>query len=178
MNALDMAYLRLAIEHARANPDLSRNKAVGAVLVSADGRRCYLGARRHERNVHGYETKCTHAEDAAIEQAGMDAVGGTIYATLSPCGDRIRMRGGFPKRPCCELIVAASISRVVFGAADSWIGEPGIEYLRRAGVQLEAAPAEISQECLALVANPRVPDRERAAFEEALGNRVSDTAIS
>ncbi|WP_158806770.1 bifunctional diaminohydroxyphosphoribosylaminopyrimidine deaminase/5-amino-6-(5-phosphoribosylamino)uracil reductase RibD [Beijerinckia sp. L45] len=53
-----------------------------------------------------------HAEPQALAQAGAAARGATIYVTLEPCSHH----GQTP--PCCEAIVAAGISRVVYAVGD------------------------------------------------------------
>lgn len=53
-----------------------------------------------------------HAEVLAIDAAGPDAKGGTLYVSLEPCTHW----GRTP--PCVDAIVAAGIQRVVFGVSD------------------------------------------------------------
>ena len=72
-----------------------------------------------------------HAEVVALEAAGEDARGATLYVTLEPCDHH----GTMP--PCVDAILAAGISRVVVGAKDPT--RDGIARLREAGVEVELA---------------------------------------
>ena len=53
-----------------------------------------------------------HAEIVALAQAGDAARGATLYVTLEPCSHHGRTG------PCCEAVVAAGISRVVYAIGD------------------------------------------------------------
>lgn len=53
-----------------------------------------------------------HAEATAIEAAGFEAAGCTLYVTLEPCHHWSRTP------PCVDAIIRAGIMRVVIGAAD------------------------------------------------------------
>ncbi len=53
-----------------------------------------------------------HAESTALQQAGDDARGATLYVTLEPCTHH----GQTP--PCVEAIIRAGIKRVVIGTQD------------------------------------------------------------
>jgi diaminohydroxyphosphoribosylaminopyrimidine deaminase / 5-amino-6-(5-phosphoribosylamino)uracil reductase len=109
------------------------NPAVGAVVLSADGR---IVGEGHTAPIGG-----PHAEIVALEAAGAEAAGGTVVVTLEPC--RHVGRTG----PCTEVIAAAGIRRVVFAVGDPH-GEAagGAEVLRAAGIEVEggvlAAEAE------------------------------------
>src|SRR5215211_5389713 len=81
----------------------SPNPAVGAVVVRQGqiiGRGHHVWARRH------------HAEVEALQQAGADARGATVYVTLEPCSHTGRTG------PCADLLIAAGVSRVVAGMED------------------------------------------------------------
>src|SRR5580698_2497902 len=81
----------------------SPNPAVGAVLVK-DGQ--IVG-----RGFHTY-AQAKHAEVMALEEAGAQARGATLYVTLEPCSHH----GRTP--PCADALVAAGVSRVVSALED------------------------------------------------------------
>ncbi len=119
-----MAQLRRAIEIARPlHPH--PNPRVGAVLVSATG--ATVGEGAHVR------AGDAHAEVLAVEQAGSDAMGGTMYVTLEPCAHH----GRTP--PCADVLIAAGVARVVVavGDPDGRVSGRGVARLRAAGVEVE-----------------------------------------
>lgn len=73
-----------------------------------------------------------HAERLALDQAGLDARGATIYVTLEPCSKR-SVSGA---TSCTDAILAAGIARVVIAAADPspFAAGQGAARLRAAGV--------------------------------------------
>ena len=97
----------------------SPNPAVGAVVVK-DGRivseGCYEGPGS------------PHAEAVALEIAGEEARGATLYVTLEPCCHR----GRTP--PCAEAIIQAGVAEVRFAHLD-----PDTRTSGRGQAQLEAA---------------------------------------
>jgi diaminohydroxyphosphoribosylaminopyrimidine deaminase/5-amino-6-(5-phosphoribosylamino)uracil reductase len=112
--ALDLA--RAA--HGRAHP----KPTVGAVVVQ-DGEIVGEGVTEHAGR---------HAEVVALEAAGKQAHGATLYVTLEPCAHH----GTTP--PCADAIVSAGVERVVFGARDpNPEAQGGEERLRDAGVDVE-----------------------------------------
>ena len=87
---MNAAYLREALDLARqGRGQASPNPMVGAVLVR-DGR--VVG-----RGFHTY-AGLRHAEILAIEQAGDQARGATLYINLEPCSHQGRTA------PCAEAI--------------------------------------------------------------------------
>lgn len=101
----------------------SPNPWVGAVVRTDDGT-MFVGATAPPGG--------SHAEVAAIEAAGSDSVGSTLYVTLEPCNHTGRTG------PCTEAILAAGIKRVVVGIQDpdTAVAGGGIEALESAGVQV------------------------------------------
>lgn len=81
----------------------SPNPVVGAVVVK-DGR--VVGRGFHEK------AGLPHAEVNAIDDAGEEAFGATLYVTLEPCNHT----GRTP--PCTEKILASGIRRVVVAMED------------------------------------------------------------
>jgi diaminohydroxyphosphoribosylaminopyrimidine deaminase/5-amino-6-(5-phosphoribosylamino)uracil reductase len=99
------------------------NPMVGAVIVK-DGAVAGTGFHR------GPFTP--HAEAAALEQAGDDARGSTLYVTLEPCNHQ----GKTP--PCTEAVIAAGVERVVIAAPDPnpEVRGGGEERLSEAGLKV------------------------------------------
>ncbi len=75
-----------------------------------------------------------HAEAVAIEEAGEEARGATVYVTLEPCAHQS------PRGPACaDLLVEAGVAKVVAALRDP---DPrtngrGIDRLRAAGIEVE-----------------------------------------
>jgi len=74
-----------------------------------------------------------HAEIEALDVAGSDAAGATLYVTLEPCCHQ----GQTP--PCTAALIRAAVRRVVVAHQDPFppVAGRGIAELRRAGVQVE-----------------------------------------
>ncbi len=75
-----------------------------------------------------------HAEPVALEEAGLAAVGATLYVTLEPCSHRT-IRGG---TPCVEHTILSGIARVVSAMDDPnpQIAGLGHALLRSSGVRV------------------------------------------
>jgi diaminohydroxyphosphoribosylaminopyrimidine deaminase / 5-amino-6-(5-phosphoribosylamino)uracil reductase len=118
-------YLREALELARQGEGrVSPNPAVGALLVKNGS---IVG-----RGFHTY-AGVKHAEVIALEQAGEQARGATLYITLEPCSHHGRTG------PCCEALVTAGISKVVAITEDPnpVVAGTGFRLLRDAGIEVE-----------------------------------------
>ncbi len=122
-------YMKDALDLARQGQGrTSPNPAVGAVLV-------------REGNVVGRGSHTwagvKHAEILALEEAGEDARGATLYVSLEPCSHHGRTG------PCTEALIAAGVSRVVAAMADPnpLVSGVGLRRLREAGVAVEIASA-------------------------------------
>ena len=102
----------------------SPNPAVGAVLVK-DGQ--IVG-----RGFHTY-AHAKHAEVIALEEAGAQSRGATLYITLEPCSHH----GRTP--PCAEALVRAGVSRVIAAMEDPnpQVSGQGFRRLHDAGVAVE-----------------------------------------
>jgi len=125
MSDIDEQSMREAVlVAASARMTCRPNPWVGAVLVSADGRR-FSGFTQPVGQ--------SHAEVQALRAAGDAARGATMYVTLEPCNHF----GRTP--PCTEAIIAAGVARVVVGVQDpdSRVAGSGIERLRAAGVRVD-----------------------------------------
>ena len=130
-SAQDEHYMRQAIDHARQGTALaSPNPRVGAVIVTASGEIAGAG-------FHTYEG-LKHAEVLAMEQAGGQARGATLYLNLEPCSHQGRTG------PCADAVITAGIKRVVAAMTDPnpAVTGLGLAKLRGAGVQVEAGLLE------------------------------------
>lgn len=115
---------------ALAEGETSPNPRVGCVLVR-DGR--VVGRGYH--HVAGQ----AHAECLAIEEAGEEARGATLYINLEPCAHQ----GRTP--PCVERIVESGVRRVVASMRDPdpRVDGRGFGRLREAGVQVDVGLMEV-----------------------------------
>lgn len=135
---LDLRYLRMAAIWAE-NSYCQRRK-VGALVVKekmiiSDG---YNGTPSGFENVcedaHGVtHPYVLHAEANAITKlarSGNNSDQATLYVTASPCIE------------CAKLIIQAGIRRVVY--AEQYRLTDGIDLLRRASVEVEHLPLDLS----------------------------------
>jgi diaminohydroxyphosphoribosylaminopyrimidine deaminase/5-amino-6-(5-phosphoribosylamino)uracil reductase len=121
----DEAYIERAIALAERGRGLvSPNPMVGAVVVSSEGR--IVGEGWHEGPGR------PHAEVVALDEAGADARGATLYTSLEPC-DHF---GRTP--PCTRAIAEARVARVVAAMRDPnpLVDGAGFERLRAGGVEV------------------------------------------
>lgn len=124
----DDHWMALALEAAAQGRGMVEpNPMVGAAVVR-EGRLVSVG--RHER--YGGP----HAEAAALEAAGEQARGATLYVTLEPCCHQ----GKTP--PCTEAILRSGISRVVAAHGDPFprVAGGGFARLRQAGLEVAVGP--------------------------------------
>lgn len=122
----DTGYMLHALELARAGIGLSSpNPNVGAVLV--DSKNNVVGT-----GTHTYDG-LKHAEILAIEQAGANARGATLYINLEPCSHQ----GRTP--PCADAVISAGIKRIVSSMEDPnpLVAGQGFSKLRNAGIEVE-----------------------------------------
>jgi diaminohydroxyphosphoribosylaminopyrimidine deaminase/5-amino-6-(5-phosphoribosylamino)uracil reductase len=126
-----MSPLERALELAeRGRGTTHPNPVVGAVVVA---RGEVVGEGWHEW------AGGPHAEVVALEAAGEEARGATLYVTLEPCAHH----GRTP--PCVDAIIAAGVARVVAGARDPnpKTDGQGLARLRAAGVDVELAEGDL-----------------------------------
>ena len=126
----DAVFMKKAIELARRGVGLvSPNPMVGALLVK-NGRVIGEGFHRYDLLKHG--------ETYAIEKAGGEALGATLYCNLEPCCHH----GRTP--PCTDSLIAAGIARAVIATKDPYekVNGRGIEQLRSAGIEVEVGLCE------------------------------------
>lgn len=126
----DEFYMRLALDLAEgAAGQTGINPAVGCVVVK-DGRIVGMGAhlRRGE----------AHAEVNALNMAGAEAAGATVYVTLEPCSHH----GRTP--PCCDRLIEEGVARVVAAMADPnpAVAGTGLQKLRDRGIETDVGLME------------------------------------
>jgi diaminohydroxyphosphoribosylaminopyrimidine deaminase/5-amino-6-(5-phosphoribosylamino)uracil reductase len=126
----DAEFMARALQLAeRGRGRTSPNPLVGAVVVSPSG--VVVGQGYHERAGE------PHAEVRALDAAGAEARGATLYCTLEPCC-HVGRTG-----PCVQRIVTAGIARVVAAVRDPnpVVSGRGFEYLRAHGVRVDVGEA-------------------------------------
>jgi diaminohydroxyphosphoribosylaminopyrimidine deaminase/5-amino-6-(5-phosphoribosylamino)uracil reductase len=121
----DERYMWLALDlAAQGLGSTTPNPMVGAVLVK-DG----------EIIATGYHQKAGdhHAEVIALEAAGEDARGATLYVTLEPCSHT----GKTP--PCTDRIIKAGVRKVVVAMQDPnpLVNGQGLDKLKDAGIKIK-----------------------------------------
>ncbi len=119
--------LRLAIKGLGMT---SPNPMVGAVLVKGG-----------KVIAHGFHERAgfPHAEAVALERAGKNAEGASLFVTLEPC---CHLKKRTP--PCTEAVIRSGVKEVVAAMADpnpSVCGK-GIETLRKAGIKVRTGVLE------------------------------------
>ncbi|EGO63261.1 bifunctional diaminohydroxyphosphoribosylaminopyrimidine deaminase/5-amino-6-(5-phosphoribosylamino)uracil reductase RibD [Acetonema longum] len=121
---LDQQFMQMALDLAKQGLGrTSPNPMVGAV-VAQDGKA--VGQGWHQR------AGTPHAEVHALQAAGDQANGATLYVTLEPCCHH----GKTP--PCTDAVIKAGIRRVVVAMTDPnpCVGGGGIARLKAAGVEV------------------------------------------
>lgn len=105
------------------------NPRVGCVIVREGA---VVGEGWHERAGE------PHAEIHALQQAGVQARGATVYVTLEPCSHH----GRTP--PCAEALVKAGVARVVVAMQDPnpLVSGAGLKIMVDAGIQVECGLLE------------------------------------
>jgi len=127
----DEQYMGQALRLAEQGTALaSPNPRVGAVVVGSHGQLAGAGFHTYEGLKHG--------EVIALEQAGAQARGGTLYLNLEPCCHQGRTG------PCADAVIAAGVRRVVAAMSDPnpLVAGKGFEKLRAAGIQVEVGLLE------------------------------------
>jgi diaminohydroxyphosphoribosylaminopyrimidine deaminase / 5-amino-6-(5-phosphoribosylamino)uracil reductase len=132
--------------------DKGSPSTVGAVIIN-NGEVVSLGYR-HIAFLDKYPLgRIVHAEDHALQQAGDDAQGATLYATLEPCYRRGRGSKVNGITPCSELIIQSGITRVVIGVVEARRRQRGrgIRRLANAGIRIESCYLGLERQLYDLV---------------------------
>ena len=130
---IDKKYMRMAIELAKKGEGaVNPNPLVGAVVVR-DGK---VVGKGYHRFFGG-----PHAEVYALEEAGKEAFGATIYVTLEPCSHY----GKTP--PCAKKIIDMGIKKCFVGSSDPnpQVAGKGVAMLKKAGI--EVVESVLKDEC-------------------------------
>ena len=133
LNDADLAHLEEAVALAeRGLCTTAPNPRVGCLIVR-DG--ALLG-----RGWHQWRGEA-HAEVRALQDAGGDVAGATVYVSLEPCCNQ----GLTP--PCVDALIAAKVGRVVVGALDPnpAVNGEGLRQLQAAGIAVDLAQHEAAQ---------------------------------
>jgi diaminohydroxyphosphoribosylaminopyrimidine deaminase/5-amino-6-(5-phosphoribosylamino)uracil reductase len=130
-SAADRKWMARALElAARGEGRVEPNPMVGCVIVSSAG----------ELVGEGWHTQFgqPHAEIEALQVAGPQARGATLYVTLEPCCHH----GKTP--PCSDAVIAAGVRRVVAAMRDPFpqVDGGGMKALSQAGIQVEVGVLE------------------------------------
>lgn len=126
----DEFYMRLALQlAASASGQTGINPVVGCVLVK-EGRVVGMGAHLKRGEAH--------AEIHALQMAGRQAQGSTVYVTLEPCSHH----GKTP--PCSDRLIREGVKRVVIAATDPnpLVAGSGIAKLRASGIEVTTGVLE------------------------------------
>lgn len=123
----DLDYIRETIKLARRGAALvSPNPLVGSIIVKNDK---IVGSGFHRFD------ELKHAEVWALEQAGDEARGATVYVNLEPCS---HYGDGKRTPPCVDALINAGVKRVVSCIADPnpQVNGSGFDRLKSAGIDV------------------------------------------
>ena len=125
----DRHRLLQAIELSRQCEPVNNAFSVGAIVFDAKGKLISTGYSREEGDR-------SHAEEVAILRANKlneSMVGGTIYSSLEPCGERASSN-----KTCTERIIEAGIVKVVFAMREphTFVTPASLDRFLSAGIQL------------------------------------------
>ena len=140
MKDVDELYMQRCLQLARCGAgSTSPNPMVGAVVV-CDGR--IIGEGYHIRA--GEPHAEVNAVNSVLPEDRSLLARSTMYVSLEPCSHY----GKTP--PCCDMIIAHGIPRVVIGSADpnAQVNGAGIGRMRAAGIDVTVGVLE--EECLRL----------------------------
>lgn len=124
--AEDRAILQRAIQLSRLSPPSPSAYRVGAVVVTADGRR--FEGYTHRRS------PVDHAEEDAIAQVGdASLAGAAMYCSMEPCSRRASK-----PESCSRILVRRGFARVVFALyePDRFVHCSGALDMREAGIEV------------------------------------------
>jgi len=131
----DLRWMKRCLTLARrAEGRASPNPIVGCVIVSPRGEVLAEGWHRRAGEPHAEADAL-----AALARRGKDARGATAYVNLEPCAHT----GARRTAPCAPKLLAAGITRLVYGLLDPFPGHGGgAELLRKARVRVDGPVME------------------------------------
>ena len=111
----------------------------------------------------GYHRRAgeAHAEPQALEQAGSNARGSTVYVSLEPC----RHVGRTP--PCTKALIEAGVARVVAGTLDP-TDHGGANQLKKRGIEFVVAEDQAARALIEIFAGTMRSNRPYAALKMAM----------
>ena len=129
IDALDQKHLARAAQLGLGCPASEGSFSVGAVLTDSDGIEISTGYTREFGD-------SWHAEHVALEKAARDGInpmGGWMYSSLEPCGNRLS-----GNLPCTQRIIDAKLSRVVYAEKEppNFVTGVGHDVLREQGMKV------------------------------------------
>ncbi|MBO4485900.1 MAG: bifunctional diaminohydroxyphosphoribosylaminopyrimidine deaminase/5-amino-6-(5-phosphoribosylamino)uracil reductase RibD [Prevotella sp.] len=139
-HSLDELFMRRCLQLARCGRNESRpNPMVGAVIVCPTATGCgwrIIGEGYHVRCGEGHAEVNAFASIRPEDEHLLPQ--STIYVSLEPCAHY----GKTP--PCCDLIVAKGVKRVVVGCVDPFakVQGRGIARMREAGIEVTVGVLE------------------------------------
>ncbi len=136
MSAADRVFLQACVElAAQGRATCAPNPPVGCIIWR-DGK--VLGRGFHKQAGFG------HAEVNALQQAGSDVRGATVFVSLEPCS----FVGRTPA--CAQTLIDAGVARVVVAAVDPnpQVSGQGIAMLEAAGVEVEVVELASAKACI------------------------------
>ncbi len=128
---IDEKYMAIALELAeKGRGKVEPNPMVGAVLVKNGN---ILGRGYHQAFGEA------HAEVHAINEAGVNCKGATLYVSMEPCAHYGKTA------PCADAIIRAGIKRVVVPVIDPnpITSGKGIQKLKEAGVEIDIGVMDV-----------------------------------
>ncbi|MEX2416156.1 MAG: bifunctional diaminohydroxyphosphoribosylaminopyrimidine deaminase/5-amino-6-(5-phosphoribosylamino)uracil reductase RibD [Paenibacillaceae bacterium] len=166
----DQKYMRLALQLAEATQgQTDMNPVVGCVVVKS-GRVVGTGAHLQRGG--------PHAEVHALNMAGKEAEGSTVYVTLEPCSHH----GRTP--PCANRLIEDKVSRVVVATIDPnpVVAGTGIAKLREHGIEVvvgvmeqEARALNLIYEKYMLTQLPYVTMKTACSLDGKIASRTGDS---
>jgi diaminohydroxyphosphoribosylaminopyrimidine deaminase / 5-amino-6-(5-phosphoribosylamino)uracil reductase len=126
----DAAHMQRALELAEKGAALASPGAMVGAIIVKNGSVIGEGFYTHDG--------IRHAEIIALEQAGAEARGATVYASLEPCSHQGRTG------PCAQALIDAGVERVVAAMQDPnpEVNGRGLTMLRSAGIQVDCGVLE------------------------------------
>ncbi len=162
--------MRLALQLAEtARGQTNINPVVGCVVVKNGA---IVGTGTHLRRGG------PHAEVHALNMAGDDAEGATVYVTLEPCSHH----GKTP--PCVERLIRDKVSRVVIATIDPnpLVAGTGVSKLRESGMEVVVGVMEQEARALNLIFEkymlthlPYVTMKTACSLDGKIASRTGDS---